>query len=406
MYTINELKQIQLQRQHLTDKADKQTVCHDLNGLQAQFMVNVEYSLRIRCNEKIEKDNFFDGLVKNWTVRNTVHVFNQEDLPIYVYQDDEHPHLGHDWTIGRIHSDLGECKIDPQRLESIARLIVDKVSEGITTREDLKQACYQSGVSEAEGAFVFSQWGGLLRPLCERGFLCYKVQEKKEFMICNQYVPMEKDSALLEQATRYFTHFAPATIKDTAYYFGWSQAYTKEMMSKLPLSSIQVDGKDYYYLGSLKEDYPDIPKCIFLAGFDQIMLGYQKAESIYLPQQHLRGIFNLAGIVMPSILLNGSVVGKWKKDKSKLILTIFEEVTQKDKQDIIQMAESMWDDIKKLNGNRLRSRTVFRDAPCLQRSPFTRHCEAKGVIENLDSCFVDINDFAEVSILPFDSLVV
>ena len=57
MFSIDELKQIQLYRQHLTDKADKHTVCHDLNGIQAQFTVNVEHSLRIRCNESIEKDN-------------------------------------------------------------------------------------------------------------------------------------------------------------------------------------------------------------------------------------------------------------------------------------------------------------------------------------------------------------
>ena len=40
MVSIHELKQIQLCRQHLTEKADKITVCHDLNGLQARIMVN------------------------------------------------------------------------------------------------------------------------------------------------------------------------------------------------------------------------------------------------------------------------------------------------------------------------------------------------------------------------------
>jgi hypothetical protein len=349
MFSIDELMQIQLCRQHLTDKTDKQTVCRDLNGLQAQFMVNVEHSLKIRCNEKIEKDNFESGLVKNWTIRNTVHVFSQEDLPIYIYQsENEHPYLSHDWSVGSIYSEHGECRIPPDRLEQIARLIVNKVSNGITTREDIKQECYSEGVSETEGAFIFSQWGGILRPLCERGFLCYKVQEKKEFVLCPQYTPMDKDEAIREQAIRYFTHFAPATVKDTAYYFGWTRTYTKEVMKKLPLSDMQINGKDYYYLNTLQNNYPDIPRCIFLAGFDQLMLGYQKTDSIYLPQEHLRGIFNLAGIVMPSVLINGKVVGKWKKEKAKLIITLFESVPPEDKQAIIQMAECSWDGIKKM----------------------------------------------------------
>lgn len=39
--TVEELKQIRLFRQHLTDKADKMTVVKDLNGIQAQFTVNI-----------------------------------------------------------------------------------------------------------------------------------------------------------------------------------------------------------------------------------------------------------------------------------------------------------------------------------------------------------------------------
>jgi hypothetical protein len=319
-----------------------------LNGIQAQFTVNVEHSLKIRCAEKIEKDSFGNGLVKNWTVRGTVHVFNQDDLPLYKYQNDRDPYLSHDWGYTTLCAQR-HCAIHPDRLEYIARFIIDKVSGGVTTREDIKRECYMAGVSENEGAYVFDQWGGLLRPLCERGFLCYKVQEKKEFMLCPQYIPMEKEKAEHEQTVRYFSHLAPATIKDVAYYFGWTQTYAKEQMKKLPLSVMQINGKDYYYLGDLQSDYPDIPRCILLAGFDQLMLGYQKSESIYLPQEHLRGIFNLAGIVMPSILLNGRVVGKWQKKNTKLVFTLFENTAPKDKQFIIQTAESLWNDIKKVD---------------------------------------------------------
>lgn len=55
------------------------------------------------------------------------------------------------------------------------------------------------------------------------------------------------------------------------------------------------------------------PRCLFLAGFDQLMLGYEKKESLYLAPENLRAIFNLAGIVMPPVMLDGRVVGKWKR---------------------------------------------------------------------------------------------
>ena len=56
-----------------------------------------------------------------------------------------------------------------------------------------------------------------------------------------------------------------------------------------------------------------MPDCLFLAGFDQLMLGYLKTESIFLAKEYIRGIFNLSGIVMAPILLRGRVAGRWKQ---------------------------------------------------------------------------------------------
>lgn len=62
------------------------------------------------------------------------------------------------------------------------------------------------------------------------------------------------------------------------------------------------------------------------------MLGYQKTESLYLPQKHLRKIFTLAGIVMPAVLLHGRVVGKWKRKSTKLLITLFEPLSSAEKE--------------------------------------------------------------------------
>ena len=78
---IEELKIRQLTNQHLIQPADKMTVIRDLCGVQAQFMVNAMHSLKIRCND-IKENTAADGLVKNWTVRGTVHVFAESDLQV------------------------------------------------------------------------------------------------------------------------------------------------------------------------------------------------------------------------------------------------------------------------------------------------------------------------------------
>ena len=73
-----------------------------------------------------------------------------------------------------------------------------------------------------------------------------------------------------------------------------------------------------------------------LAGFDPLMMGYRKEDNPFLPPAHLRGIFNLAGIVNPAILLHGRVVGKWKEKDGKVELTPFEPIPHSDQERIIE----------------------------------------------------------------------
>jgi hypothetical protein len=348
--TVEELKQIQLYRQFITNKSDRFTVCRNLNGLQSQFLVNVYYGLKIRCNEEITPQNFGEGLVKNWTVRGTVHSFLKEDLPLFKYGKERHLN---DNFKGYINRFTDAWMITPERQKYFSDFIVKKVSEGICNREELKLACAEYGMTPIESEAIFNQWGGGMRELCENGFLCYKVQEKKAFMTCPKFEPMEQDEAEVEMARRYFKNFAPATIKDTAYYFGWTQTLAKQIMSKLPLESIEINSKQYFYLDKLKNDYPDVPHCIMLSGFDQMMLGYQKQESIYLSQQNIHYIFNLAGIIMPPVLLDGNVVGRWRKKSSKMSFEMFDYIKCRDKKKIEDVMETLFNDIKKVEWNEL-----------------------------------------------------
>ena len=195
---------------------------------------------------------------------------------------------------------------------------------------------------------MFEAWGGGIRELCERGFMNYVVQEKKAYCASPDFIPLPEEDAKLEIARRYFTNMGPATVHDAMYYTGAKQAEVKNWIKTLPVESVECNEKTYYYIPNGKSYDKEIPPCIFLAGFDQLMLGYQKKESLYLQQEHLRGIFNLAGIVMPSVLLNGKVVGKWKKKNSKLTITLFEAISSNEQRVIKDCAEKCWNDNLKI----------------------------------------------------------
>lgn len=329
--TIEELKQIQLYRQHLTAPADKLTVVKDLCGIQCQFMTNAYHSLHIRCSEILDPVLWGKGLVKNWTLRGTVHVFAEEDLPLFKFDDGfYHNNEWHGET------DRGMPWISAERERFFADYLIERVSAGTDTREALREDCRAAGMTPVEESFIFDGWGGLLRPLCERGFLTYKVQEKKAFALAPEYTPLSEDVARQEQMRRYLTHIAPATLRDIAYFFGYTQTRVKQILSKLPVETLCISGTDYFYIGELEGDYPSIPNCVLLAGFDQLMLGYEKKDSRYLPQDYLRGIFNLAGIVMPAVLLDGTVAGRWKRKNKKVEIMCFRPFTSNEKHAVEQ----------------------------------------------------------------------
>lgn len=84
---IEEILLRRLTGQHLIAPADKLSVARDLCGVQAQFMSNALHALRIRSSG-LDGGTAADGLVKNWTLRGTVHVFAGSDLPLFIRTGD------------------------------------------------------------------------------------------------------------------------------------------------------------------------------------------------------------------------------------------------------------------------------------------------------------------------------
>jgi len=345
--TKEEIKIRQLTNQYLIKPAPKLQVVRDLCGVQAQFMTNALHSLKIRCND-FDEATVAEGLVKNWTVRGTVHVFSEADLALFIHCNNGADYRKNEWNGYSFWNQRDKWALSPERQAYFAQVILDALEKKSFTREELKEICRGNGMTEAEESSMFDQWGGGIRELCERGFLNYVVQEKKAFCLAPEFTPIPEKEAKLEMARRYFTNFGPATIHDAMYYFHTSRAQVKQWMGKLPLNEAECDGKTYYYIENGKNYNCDMTKCVFLAGFDQLLLGYEKKESLYLPQEYLRKVFNLAGIVMPALLVNGQVVGKWKLKNSKLSIELFKKINRQEEKIIKENAEILWNDLKKI----------------------------------------------------------
>lgn len=342
--TVDELKVRQLTNQYLIVPSDKLTVVRDLCGIQSQFMVNAMHSLKIRCKDYVESD-VKTGLVKNWTIRGTVHVFAEDDLGLFLHCDNGKNYRRNEWSGKSFWNQREVWALTPERQKYLAEVILEALKEEPRTRDELKVICRENGMTETEEGCMFDQWGGGIRELCERGFMNYVVQEKKAYCLSPAFSPIPQEEAELEIARRYFTNIAPATIHDAMYFLHATAAQVKKWLSALPVTEIECGGKTYYYIENGKSYAHDIPACLFLAGFDQLMLGYEKKESLYLKPENMRSIFNLAGIVMPPVMLHGQAVGKWKKKGHKLSITLFTAVGEHGESVIREKAEALWEDI-------------------------------------------------------------
>lgn len=337
--TLEEIKLRRLAGQHLTDKSDAATVLHDLCGIQAQMMSYAEHSLGIRC---IDAPGDIDGFsAKSWTLRGTMHIFALDDLPLFLHD-------------GRTHY-LRECdmfgadgNISAKRKQYFADAILKLISGGADTRDELKVRCFELGMTEQEAESVFNSWGGTIRALCEAGKICGRASREKAYKLCPEFTPMDENTAWLELTRRYFAHYGPATLRDVAYFFGVPQSKIKQYLPLLDVRTAEYDGRSYYYIEDESTEPGEMPECIFLGGFDQLMLGYEKRESLYLPQEHLRGIFSLAGMVSPAVLLRGTVSGKWAYKGKTLTVTQFGGISERDKRAISAQAGIQWPGVSKI----------------------------------------------------------
>ena len=213
-----------LKGQHLLSPASSGKVAQDLCGLQAQFLRNSIHALRIRTD-----DLQTTGLIKTWTLRGTVHLIPEADLPLYIRHcgtaEDVCRSGWYQWTAGR-----GQAN-SPEREAALAQQMIAAIAEGVNTREAQRGHLRACGMTEAEEARVFNPWGGLIAELANIGVLSFCVDmldaihpdESKRYRLLTPFQPMEEGAARLELARRYFTHYGPAILRDAAYFFHWTQ---------------------------------------------------------------------------------------------------------------------------------------------------------------------------------------
>jgi hypothetical protein len=176
----------------------------------------------------------------------------------------------------------------------------------------------------------------------QRGIIAYVPGTAKNFVLCRDVEWMDRDKARAVLLRRYFKAFGPATMDDCAYFTGWKKREILDAVEKhdIQLNSILYENREYFFAESLP-DTGEILGCIFLAGFDQLLMGYRD-RSRMMDERHKRDVTTNTGIVHPVVLLDGQIQAKWKRSGAKLTVAPFRKLSQRNRKRIAQYGKELF----------------------------------------------------------------
>ena len=190
-------------------------------------------------------------------------------------------------------------------------------------RQLSRNAMYQ--VLEAAHISAAGQRGlHILWWLAQEGLLCFGAREGKQqtFVLLEEWVPgaerLERDEALAQLARRYFTSHGPATVQDFTWWSGLAPADAIAGLEsvKADLTQEVVDGQTYWFSSAMPTVKEKSPTAYLLPAYDEYTVAY-KDRSAVLDPLHAQRPDSGHGIFYPTMVLDGQVVGTWKRTLNK-----------------------------------------------------------------------------------------
>jgi Winged helix DNA-binding domain len=161
------------------------------------------------------------------------------------------------------------------------------------------------------------------------GIVCSgKVKDKiQTYALLNERVPgsydLGKDYALEKIARKYFSSRGPAALQDFKWWSGLSVTDARNAfeMIKPDLVSVKVGAETYWMFDNLHIPGNKKYSADLLPAFDEFIISY-KDRSASLPSINFKKAVSENGIFRPVIVINGQVIGLWKRTikKEKVII--------------------------------------------------------------------------------------
>lgn len=183
------------------------------------------------------------------------------------------------------------------------------------TREEMYQLLEGAGISPSGQRGYYLLWRA-----AQDGLICFGARSDKQqtFALLDEWVPptrsLVRDEALAELALRYFTGHGPATLPDFVWWSGLtvSDARAGLEMARPRLARQVAADQTYWLAPSTPAAGGESRSAYLLPAFDEYLVGYKDRSAVLDPSYAKRAQPG-GGMLSPTVVLDGQVVGSWKR---------------------------------------------------------------------------------------------
>lgn len=334
--TTTELLHIRLYNQLLSthDLKQPQEVVSWMGAMQSQSLDLAKWAIGTRLENKSVKDideALNTGkIIRTHILRPTWHFVSAED--IHWMYDLSNPRLKPVYQSYARMRQVDEaliCKtasILVNILEGNKHLTKEEITANLASKDiiidDINVLNQVINYAEMEGLVV----NGSIRGKQQTFTLLEELAPRKE-TIC-------KEEALERLARKFFTSHTPATIQDFAWWSGLSLTECKQAVEliKHDFVSEKINGRAFWIRNNITIPPTDRDSALLLSPFDEFVVSY-KDRSELIHETHYGKVMTKNGLFSPTVMLNGEIVGSWKKatlkGAPKVELSFFEKTAKK-----------------------------------------------------------------------------
>ncbi len=350
-----------LARHHLDGErgVDVAALCRDGCAMQAQMLSAAVLALWTR-NHSLTREAIDAALqrertlVKTSAMRNTLHLLAAEDYSLYLRALCA-SRLRH---MRRVMARYGG--ITAKDADAVRDLVVAVLGDGpALKREVQKRVLAQRKVSSRARKFFALGWWGVVRQAIVEGLICYGPEHEGETALIRtaNWLGRQKEwserEAQQEVLRRYLRAYGPATLRDFAYWSGFSIGEARPVWESLreEMAEVAVEGGTGKGRALLASDVMLMhtarlrePAVRLLPNFDVYLLGHADKSDL-LDMRHYKRVFRTAGWITPTVMVNGRVAGVWSNEirgkRLRVRVEPFEKLSAKVRARVSQEAEAL-----------------------------------------------------------------